>query len=239
MPPLKANMPGPILLITRPEGAARRFVVQLNMKVETVVAPLIQIEPIALGPVSPGLWGIILTSENGAIAAGQISGLPRRAWCVGDQTAEAALAAGFDPISAGADAAALVTLILSQSAQGPLLHIRGEHARGDVAGRLNAAGFAAQEIVAYRQLELPLDQAARIALAGGRPVVIPLFSPRSGSILAQSGPFTAPLHVICISPTVAFQAKALEPHSCVTVDNPDGTAMIRAVRRKLELLQPH
>lgn len=220
----------PILLLTRPEPAARRFMAQLGLAVETVVAPLMRIERLEVAPVPAGLTAIILTSENGALAAGRISGLPARAYCVGDRTAEAASAAGFEPISAKGEAEALVRLILSQGESGPLLHIRGEHVRGKVAERLNAAGVTTREVVAYRQPSMALLPGGLAVLVGKRPVILPLFSPRTVTILAQYGPFAAPLHIVPISQAVADLAEALRPKTMVQADSPDAAAMVRAVR---------
>ena len=220
----------PILLLTRPEAAARRFVAQLGLGVEVLIAPLLRIDQLDVDPAVAGLAGIILTSENGAVAAGRLPGLPQRAWCVGDRTAEAAGEAGFDPISARGDADALVALILSGGETGPLLHIRGEHARGDVAGRLNAAGVMTRDVVAYRQTSQPLSPGALAVLAGNRPVILPLFSPRTVTILAEHGRFTAPVYLVAISQAVADVAARLHPRSLLQADGPDATAMAGAVR---------
>lgn len=223
----------PILLLTRPEAAAQRFLTQLGIQVQTLIAPLMQIELLDVAPVRADLRAIILTSENGAMAAGRIDGLPRRAYCVGDRTAEAARALGFAPISANGDARALIALILSHRETGPLLYLRGEHISGDVARWLNTAGVVTGQAVAYRQTSLPLAKAALTALNGLAPVVLPLFSPRTVTILIAQGPFTAPLYVVPISATVAQMALALHPKVVEQADSPDALAMVRAVNRCL------
>jgi uroporphyrinogen-III synthase len=224
--------------MTRPLAAGQRFVGQLGVAVDTLFAPLMQIELIEAPPVGPGLTSIILTSENGALAAAQMRGLPKVAYCVGDRTAQVARDAGFDPISAQGDALALVELILSGPQTGPLLHIRGEHVRGDVAERLNAAGIDTQDCIAYRQQNLPLAPAAIAALMGKRPVILPLFSPRSVTILAEQGPFLAPLYVVSISRAVAKEAETLHPVSVTEAVSPQAVAMVQAVRACLALFTP-
>ena len=226
----------PILLLTRPEAAARRFMAQLGPTVETLLAPLMWIELLEPTLVPPDVTAIILTSENGAAAAGRISGLPRRAYCVGDRTAQTAREAGFEPMSAKGEAEALICLILSQNETGPLLHIRGEHVRGDLAGRLNVAGVVTQEMTGYRQHSQSLSPAAITLLAGKRPVILPLFSPRSVTILARDGPFAAPLHVVSISPAVAVLAKALNPVTLRQARSPDAAAMVATVRDSLDAM---
>jgi uroporphyrinogen-III synthase len=222
----------PILLLTRPAAASARTRAAVELArpgVVVVESPVMEIArvPFAVGEI-PG--GVILTSENGAeVAAGL--GLPEGtvAWCVGDRTAEVARAAGLRDISADGDAEALLRLILSAPEAGPLLHLRGEHARGDIVPRLRAAGRAARDAVVYRQVELPLTAGARAALGGSAPVVVPLYSPRSAAILARQGPFAAPLRVVAMSGAVARAATALGPESIVQIDNPDGRAMLSAI----------
>lgn len=223
----------PILLLTRPEAAARRFLAQLELPVQTLIAPLLRIDLLDPGLVGAGLTGLVLSSENGARAAGRIAGLPALAYCVGERTAEAAREAGFAPVCAYGDAKALIALILAQHETGPLLHIRGEHVRGNVSKRLNAACVPTQELVGYRQQSLPLSPQAVDVLAGARPVILPLFSPRTVTILAEAGPFTAPLHVVPISAAVAELARGLRPQSMLQAESPDAMAMVRAVRASL------
>lgn len=224
---------GPILILTRPRDAARRFVAQLGAQmavpVDHIISPLIEIEPLKPDLPEAPFSGLIFTSENGVRAAARL-GLARglRCYAVGEQTARAARAAGFAPTCADGDAAALIALILSAGDSGPLLHLRGEHVRGDVAARLTADGVLTVELIAYRQIARPLQAAALIALAGLSPVVLPLFSARTVSIMANLGPFTAPLRVIAISHAVADAATMLGSPIITVADRPDGRAMLRA-----------
>ena len=221
----------PILLVTRPEPAARRFLEAVRaagaVPFRPVMAPVMEIRPVPAEVESGDLTGIILTSAHGAEAANRV-GLPRglTAWCVGDRTADVARDAGFSPISADGDADDLIALILSQAPIGPLLHLRGAHVRGDVAGRLNAAGRISREVVVYDQVEIPLAPEAMAVLMGDVPVALPLFSPRSGTILHDAGPFRAPLHVLAISPAVATAVKGLGMQSIWVADAPTGADMV-------------
>jgi uroporphyrinogen-III synthase len=216
-----------VLILTRPAAAARRFRAELgDPGLPMIESPALSIRPL---PVSrpPGDWaGLILTSENGAAAAlrmGFAPGTP--VWAVGERTAQAAT--GLAATAAAGDAESLIALILSRRPAGPLLHIRGEHARGDIAARLTAAGIATAEITAYAQEALPLSPAALAALAGNDPVILPLFSPRSGAIILSQGPFAAPLHVAAISAAAAgpFQGVAT---SVTVAAEPGLAAMVDA-----------
>ncbi len=229
----------PVLLLTRPREAAERFLRLLDSagRFRPVVSPLLQISHIDGTQVGEPPAALVLTSENGAIAAGRMgfpAGLP--AFCVGDRTAEAARRQGLLTESAAGNADALVELLRATKPPEPLLHLRGEHARGDIVARLQAAGLRAEERVVYRQATVPLTAQARRALSSDRPVVVPLFSPRSASILVQQGPFSAPLHVIALSDAVAANARPLGARTLRTVDQPDAPAMAATVMEVLRNL---
>ncbi len=148
----------------------------------------------------PEVAGLIFTSANGVAQAGRLGaprGLP--AFCVGQKTADAAQAAGFVPRVGPGDADGLIAAIIKDRPREPLAHIRGEYARGAAAEMLEKAGIACHDVVAYAQRPRTLPDTAVKALAGKFPVVLPLFSPRTGTILSGQGPFTAPLHIAAIS----------------------------------------
>jgi uroporphyrinogen-III synthase len=222
-----------ILLLTRPAAASARTkaeVARLRPGVRVIESPVMEIVPVpfALGDMVPG--AVVLTSENGAAVASGLGLRPgTRAWCVGGRTTEVARAAGFDAISAEGDAEALLALILSAADEGALLHLRGEHARGDIAPRLRAAGRNAADAVVYRQEARVLTPEALTVLGGNNPVVLPLYSPRSAELIAGQGPFSAPLRVIAISRATARVAEALRPERIALVDNPDGHKMLSAI----------
>ncbi len=227
----------PILLLTRPAEAAARFLAALDTPVRAEISPLIEIVPLSARWADGPVAALILTSENAAAIAtdmGFAAGLT--AYCVGDQTARAADAAGLRPFSASGDAGALIALILSHHPQGRLLHLRGEHARGDIAPQLQKAGVNCVERVVYRQLEMGLSDPAKVLLSGTVPVIAPLFSPRTATILAGQGPFEAPLHVIAISDAVTAATTSLGPVTVDVAERPDGAAMIRATLSRLRAM---
>ena len=233
----------PILLITRPEAAAEAFAQQvqddLGRQVETVISPLIGIEPCEPESPIPDHSGLILTSANAVPAVTRL-GIAKGtvAWCVGSRTAQAARALGFDARDAGGDAEALVQMILRHRPAGRLLHLRGEISRGDVADRLSSAGFPCEEIVVYRQNAQALSKEASEVLSGINPVVIPLFSPRTAAILFGNGPFGAPMHVVSMSEAVSEQLRNMNVARLETVKSPDGASMLEETVRMLRLLSP-
>jgi len=179
---------------------------------------------------------LAFTSENGvAVAAPHLGGTGRRAWCVGDRTAAAARAAGFAAASAGGDAAALAALIGRARPAGEIVHLSGRHQRGDLVARLARAGLRARRVVVYDQVARPLPQPARAALAGGAPVLVPLFSPRSAALLsdAVAPGVRAPLLVAALSPAVAAAWDGPGQGALAVAERPEAEALLAAMGRLL------
>jgi uroporphyrinogen-III synthase len=151
---------------------------------------------------------------------------------VGPRTAAVAAEAGLSTIEAGPDAENLVARLTREAPTGPLLHLRGEHIRGDIASRLRLAGLEVQDAVAYRQEPLSPTVEARVALDGDDPLVAPLFSSRSAVLLSAWTP-AAPLHVIALSAAVALAARPLHPASLEVASLPRGEAMVEMTLRAL------
>jgi uroporphyrinogen-III synthase len=225
------------VLLTRPVAQAERFAAEMaarfGERLQPVISPLMApLFVMADWPDAPYAT-LILTSETGAEAAAQLRqagrALPARAICVGGRTAAAAQSLGFGAISAQGDAEALIAHILAGDEPGPFLHLRGREARGDIAPRLAAKGRPAHAAIVYAQEAQPLTKAARDLLAGPLPVIVPLFSPRSAVLLAELGPFAAPLMIAAISPAAAEQVALLRPVRTVVAARPDADAMLDAL----------
>ncbi len=213
----------PHLIITRPEPDGTRFATQLRAAlgddVSVTLAPLMQIDPI---PAQTDAGGFVFTSTNGVARAVAMNVARGPAWCVGDRTAQAASKAGFDAMSAHGNAQDLIELILSHNPFGPIAHIRGRHARGDIAPRLRAAGIECADIIAYEQSPKPLSQNAIDLIEGADPVIIPLFSPRATELLFDQATPDPAAHLIAISRQAACGRQMQ------IADRPDGAAMLQA-----------
>jgi len=194
-----------------------------------VISPLMRIEPLAVAPELSRYGGVIFTSGSAVPLAGNIpAGLP--AYCVGARTARVAAAAGFVAVSAGGNAADLVRLILARAPEGPLLHLRGEHATSGVAAALTRAGVPTDELVVYHQLPKDLNDKARAVLAGPSPVILPLFSPRSAALFAEKGrDSAAPLRIIALSEAVAKRIRGRFPGEILVAARPDADHMLDLV----------
>ena len=232
----------PVLLVTRPREAGARFCEACAPRlapIEPILAPVLEIVPRTAPIDLAGVRGLIFTSENGVrafVAAHARRDLP--AWCVGAQTAAAARAAGIAAHEAGGDAASLLRLLRAERPAGPLLHLRGAHAAADLAEPLCAGGIPTRAAILYDQEERPLGPQAQAALAGARPVLLPLFSPRSAALLAGAAQSAcAPLHPVAISAAAARQWQARRPRDAIrTAVRPDAGAICDALahlRRRL------
>lgn len=227
-------MTRPILLLTRPRAQADRFAQQvtdaLSDQITILFSPLLDIEQIAAPPDFSGFDGLVLTSENGAPC------LPDRpqnpflpVYCVGDRTAEAVKARGFAALSANGAADDLLELIALCEPNGRLLHLRGEHSRGDLVARLAARGITLEEAILYRQKALLLTEEAKAALSGPNPVIVPLFSPRTARVFSEQVSEWKSAHVVALSQAVADALTAQDPTKLLVTEAPTGSSMIKAI----------
>ena len=219
----------PTLLLTRPRAQAERFADECRAAfgdVPVVISPILTIRYLE-APSLAGLAGVLLSSEHGARALGNGGGL--RSWCVGDRTAEVARECGFDAVSAGGSAEDLVAMVASAAPEGRLLHAHGAHTRGDVAGRLRAAGLSVETAEVYEQEPAALSVAAREALKAGE-VVLPMFSPRSAELLARTVAGSgAVLRPVALSPAVAAAWGEHRPEIPLVADTLDAQGMLGAL----------
>ena len=227
----------PLVLLTRPQPQAERFATALHARTggaaEVLIAPLLRIDLLDLPEIPDGA-ALVFTSENGVAAYAAGGGLPgRRAYCVGDRTAEAAGQAGLKARSAGGAADDLIALIVDEAPAGPLVHLHGRHVRGAVVGALRHHGFAITGHAVYDQISLPLAAVARGALLSGRQVLVPLFSPRSALLFAKALPDGAKCRPVCISPATRGALPPALGARARMAEAPTGTAMLKAVARQL------
>lgn len=221
----------PIMIVTRPEPQGADFAAAVRAEwdapIRILLSPLLQIAPVTVTDDLSGISAVILTSVNGVAQAARLA-LPSSvaAYCVGEKTAKAAAEAGFTPVTGPGDAEQLIAMILAQRPAGILAHIRGRHARGNIAAALTDAGVPCRDVIAYEQHAKPLTDIAQKALQGQNPVVVPLFSARTCTIFQCSGRISAPLHVVAISP--AALPADLHAVTKTVASAPDGPAMIRA-----------
>ncbi len=220
----------PILVITRPASSAARVLNELRAACprpfRPILSPVFDYAPVAAPSPEP-FFGAIFSSFRAVEAAPAGAGRP--AWCVGGRTASVAQRAGYEVRDADGTAEDVLDLILSERPEGRLVHFRGEVSRGRIAERLNAAGLTCVDRVVYRKAPLELSSETRSAFAGTEPVIVPLFSPETVSILAKHGPITAPLICACISEPTAQEATQMNPQRIVISDRPTQSALVACV----------
>ena len=88
----------PTILLTRPLAQSQRFAAVLAdvISVPVMISPLMATEFLLPALPHHTYSAVLLTSETGAIAAGRMrEHLPKRAWCVGDRTAQVATEAAI------------------------------------------------------------------------------------------------------------------------------------------------
>jgi uroporphyrinogen-III synthase len=194
------------LLLTRPRAVSEVFAQQVQDAVgplQILIAPLIEIEFLEIDAV-PNAQTIIFTSRNGVLAWERAE-LPTTAqcYCVGQVTADAAHALGFEVHVSGGTVEHLVDDLKNAAPAGKILHVHGEHTRGNLVERLIASGLNACGLIAYEQHLLELSHDAQTLLLGGAPVIVPLFSPRTAAQFAKTGPYGSQVDVIAISNSAA------------------------------------
>ncbi len=217
------------ILLTRPEDGARRFAGQLDAlfgaAIRVVTSPVLKIQLVPDAPNLSGYRGLIFTSAQ-SVTFGE-KGLD--CFVVGQSTARAARAFGMQVLASEPDAESLIRRILADGVQGPLLHLRGAHARGDIAKVLCQKGCPTKEAIVYHQLEQPLSPQAKAALSGDAPVIVPLFSPRSAQLFLNQTEGTAPIWAVAISLAAAEQLNDPRIARLIIAETPDADGILKAM----------
>lgn len=219
----------PSILLTRPRADAQGFAELLRAQGVTApieMSPIVEIVTTDAFVDFEGVSGVVFSSRN---AVASVPGQDLPAWCVGTATAEVARAKGWHAAAADGDAEALYGRVLADAPEGPLLHIRGEIARGDLAARLTQAGIETRDMIVYRQESRPLSEVANVLLSQANPVIVPLFSPNAAVQFAAQGPFKAPILIVAMSEAVAQEMGELPRETLVLAEKKEAAAMANAI----------
>ena len=110
-----------------------------------------------------------------------------------------------------------------------LLHISGEHTRGNIASRLEQAGQSCAHAIAYQQEALSLSPQALASFKRGKPVILPLFSPRTAQLLmAQDVPLEHS-HMIALSEAVGEPFKDIKLSSLTVAEAPNSDSVLNSL----------
>ena len=205
-------------------------------QVKVIHSPLIEIKPLEVQIDMGGIQGLIFTSANSvgtAASMGVDRNLP--AYCVGPATTGTAKGAGWQAQMVGTTAEELVATLLRLRPHSPMLHLRGEHSRGNIAERLTESGLTVFEQAVYQQNLLPLTDEAAEAACGDTPVLAPLFSPRTARQFADIWIGTAPLWLAAISEATAEPLKTLGYDRLKVAKEPTPKKMRKAVKKLVKL----
>ena len=242
-------MSGARLLLTRPREDSLALAEILSRHgVDALIEPMmtIRIDEDARLDLA-GAQAILLTSANGARALAAAA--PGRAarqlpvLAVGCATAQAARDAGFDAVTAAngdVDALAALALDRLRPAAGRLVHVAGRVSTGDLAVRLQGAGFEAERVPLYEAVAArTLTPPARRALEAQALAGVALFSPRTARLFAklvrESGLDRAAraLTAFCLSQAVAEAAETLSWQRVCVAATPRQESLVACVTSAL------
>lgn len=236
------------LLVTRPRAESESFAQALAARgIESLIEPMIEIVDLPGPPVAADhIQAVLFTSVNGVRALQRrnqndlAAFAPVAVLAVGDATARAARAAGLPQAgSAAGDVASLAALAAARLTPraGPLLHIAGSRVAGDLAGRLQGAGFEVRRMAIYEARPAArLSAETQAALRCGRIDGVTFFSPRTAAAFvtlcdkAGVAPLLAPLTAVCLSPAVAQAARGASWRSILVAARPDQESLLACLR---------
>ncbi len=220
----------PVLLMTRPAEETERSLKMLQRtllaRVRVVKSPLLRIQFREIDCEFSGMRGSIFTSRQGVRAITHVTecrGLP--AYCVGRVTTEEACRDGWRAECLGTNSRELVTALVLQKPDAPLIHFCGRHVRGDVAQTLSAAGYETQECVVYEQFAEQLTSDARRVLTSERTVIVPLFSARTARLFVQNAMDQSTLILAAFSEDVAAELRNMIDSPVYISEEPTAAAM--------------
>jgi len=230
------QMTKPVLILTRPAPSSAAFAQSLPdavlSRVDLLISPLLDIGPVGARISLEGIAGVIFSSANGVAFGPEPADIP--AYCVGARTTEAALARGWRARLAGPDADSLVARLIRMTPPAPLMHLSGQHQRGDIALRLTQAGLPTQAVTVYDQALVPLSPQAKQALQSGGPCIVPLFSPRTAAQFGREAQGARRITVIALSHAVAAALGDLVPQRLMIAPEPSGDFMRSTLETALD-----
>lgn len=186
------------ILVLRPEPGASATARKISgLGLEAIVVPLFEIEPVAWEAPDPSRFdGLLLTSAQALRVGGQelrrLRGL--KVYAVGEATAEAARAAGFDIAAIGE--AGVEQLLGAVGTNLRLLHLCGEDRKA-----LDGATQSIRQMVVYRSTAIRTPD-----LSGISGSVALIHSPRAGRRLAELVDDRSSIAIAAISAAAADAA---------------------------------
>lgn len=219
------------VLVTRPPDPAARTAKRLAaLGHEAWIAPALEIFPTG-ARLPDGPFDLVLATSAQAFAGWTapqtLQGVA--AACVGEKTAQAARAAGFDVKWAAPRAEALAEWLIDGKKPGAALYLAGRERKPLLEQRLRGAGWRLEVVETYDARPVAVwPEEVVAALRGGRIDAVLHYSPRSaGAALALIGDSAALLSHFCLSPEVADICREGAPGTRIFIaSQPDEEALM-------------
>lgn len=138
-----------------------------------------------------------------------------------------------EPVLIAPDAVTLIAQIIDRAPNGPLLHLRGQDAHGNIAATLSQAGIPTNEAIVYTQNAIPLAPHALRLLQSRLPVILPVFSARSARLFFAAARDNAAITVAALSGAVAAAIPPDTATRIVVSPTADAAGMLATVRSLL------
>ncbi len=223
------------VLVTRPSDQAARTAKSLaKLGHRAVIAPVLEIVPLAFSP-PEGSFDLILATSAKAFAGWRPPPalIATPAACVGEQTAEAAKAAGFQVQMVAPRAEALAKDLVSAMEAGSALYLAGRERKPILEDRARAAGWRVVVLETYGARPVAQWPPEVVdALKKGEIDAVLHYSPRSAAAaLGLIGARAASgLSHFCLSADVADVCAALAPRERIfTASHPDEETLMDLV----------
>jgi uroporphyrinogen-III synthase len=227
------------MLVTRPEPDASETAARLAaLDINPIIAPLLGFDLLQTTlPVAEGFAALAVTSANALRALHERGELPRLRhlplYAVGDRTAEAARAFGFDEvISANGDLDALVALLGRAGLNGPILYPAAREQSGDLARALAPHGVMVITAPVYAMSAMAEFPArARSGVAAGEIAAALFYSRRTAQAFVDltgwlERPARQRFGALCLSEAVAEPLVAAHFVRVGLADHPSENAMM-------------
>tara|TARA_Y100000746_G_C15429249_1_gene417846 strand:- start:440 stop:1132 length:693 start_codon:yes stop_codon:yes gene_type:complete len=225
------------ILITRPIVQSRRFYSYLirnfGNRVNIIISPVIKIKPFVVDIGLNQFDGIIFTSENAVKAFEKLDiNTKKGIFCVGRQTAKYAEFIGLSVSHTERDTTDLIAFLLKNKIQLRLLYLCGNNISVDLTKALSTSLTSVYSKVIYEQVPMKLTREAIELLSQKNPVLVPIFSERSGCFLSKqfTKKMTSPRIAVCLSSQIANNIAKNEYDKILTSQNPDMESLIALLK---------
>ncbi|MEM0908590.1 MAG: uroporphyrinogen-III synthase [Pseudomonadota bacterium] len=212
--------------VTRPEPQCSQTAARLEkIGYQVRSAPLLVAKDVGDWGPADNIGSLAITSRTAAMRLAhhpQFHTIPT--FCVGKASAADARRSGALHVeSADGDVETLFAL-LCEKAKPPIVHVGGEDQKGDLAGRLMEAGWAAERRVIYKMA----PSEALPSVEGPLDAVL-LYSPRTAKIFTRYATHSPWREAACVVLSTAVAAPVRSTTVCKVAERPNEEALFKAL----------